>query len=249
MNDLVIAVPTYNTIEYLKVFLDSYNRYATGYKLVVVCDGSIDGTKEFLEKRKDIVSTIFDKNYGKPRTYNTCLRAAAEECGAKYTLILNDDMVLGPNWDFGLSKWKKDLDNGSLVLLNYVEPFAGSSAGYCFKEAGSFPEDFNMNRWEAFEKTLHSELLACSEEIMEMGPGMPYIISARTAEKYPYDNRFSQPCGCQDGDFLLRLYLNGHKIFRIKKNMVFHFGCGSNKKIRDAGLWVSGGQLFKDKWE
>lgn len=247
LNGLVIAVPTYNTLEYLRLFIKSYERFASRYPLVVVSDGATDGTEPFIKEHSFITGVLFEQNLGKPFAYNTCFKAAIELCGAKYVLLLNDDTVLGPNWDYCLEKWVDDLDRGSVIKLNFAEPFIGGSAD-AFFDGGSTPDLFNFESWVSFEKGIHSKFVSGDVRFVSGGPEMLYMVSSDVVKRHHFDTRFYVPSGCQDADLFLRLWLNGHKIFRLKDNVIFHFSSGANRKIRAAGKWVESDSLFVQKW-
>lgn len=91
-----IIIPTYNRKELLKEALDSvFNQNFKGpYEIIVVDDGSIDGTWEYLEeiskKKGNLVITRHEENKGVGKARNTGVRLAK----GNYLFFLDSDDLL-----------------------------------------------------------------------------------------------------------------------------------------------------------
>ena len=64
MTDLSIIIPTYNRLWALPKAVDSCFSEGCKVEIVVVDDGSTDGTWEWLQNRKDVVSIRQDQGFG-----------------------------------------------------------------------------------------------------------------------------------------------------------------------------------------
>lgn len=98
--DLSIIIPVYNEIGTLAKLLKLVSEIPISKELIIVDDGSTDGTTEFLEKyRSDAnipVTTLFhDKNKGKGKAIRTALPFARGE----FTVIQDGDLEYNP-YDF-----------------------------------------------------------------------------------------------------------------------------------------------------
>ena len=91
MTDLSIIIPTYNRLWALPKAVDSGFFEGRKVEVVVVDDGSTDGTREWLEDRKDVVS-IRQDNWGKDWAVAAGVAAAQGE----YIRFLDDDDWLEP---------------------------------------------------------------------------------------------------------------------------------------------------------
>lgn len=94
-----VIIPTYNRQESLKKCLDSiFQIDYSDYEVIVVNDGSTDGTKEFLEKYKQKHSQLkalhLDKNYGPSVARNKGIEIAQGEIIA----FTDDDCIVDKNW-------------------------------------------------------------------------------------------------------------------------------------------------------
>jgi glycosyltransferase involved in cell wall biosynthesis len=90
-----VVIPTYNRKNELSLLLDALDREPfprDQFEVIVVDDGSTDGTKEFLKSYKPLyrITTIFhEKNRGSGASRNDGIRAANKEI----ILFLDDDLI------------------------------------------------------------------------------------------------------------------------------------------------------------
>lgn len=95
MNNVTIIITTWNSLDMLKMCLNFLEKYTPrGYKIVVVNNGSSDGTKKFLENRKDITPIHNSKNLGVVKA----LDQAEKLVSTKYFVSLSDDVLVSKNW-------------------------------------------------------------------------------------------------------------------------------------------------------
>lgn len=87
-----IVVPTFNQIETLADTLESALLQTLKCQVIVVDDGSTDGTGEFLDRYKGI-KVIHQVNKGLPSARNTGIM----NCTSKYILFLDSDDILKEN--------------------------------------------------------------------------------------------------------------------------------------------------------
>lgn len=91
--DFSIIVPVFNRKSYLEAAIHSISRQTyQSYEVIVIDDGSTDGTAEFVESLGDPVSTIRQANLGVSEARNHGARIAQ----GKYLVFLDSDDVLLP---------------------------------------------------------------------------------------------------------------------------------------------------------
>ncbi len=90
------VILSYNTLEYTRQCIESIREHcpAGSYEIVVVDNASSDGSREWLEKQKDLVLVLSDVNLGFPAGCNAGIRAARF---ANDIFLLNNDVVMMPN--------------------------------------------------------------------------------------------------------------------------------------------------------
>jgi len=92
---LTVAIPTYNGRELLEVVLPSLDAQRfRDFDVVVVDDGSTDGTAEWLAAHWPDVEVVVQENQGVTAALNACLRAGAD---TEFVALFNSDVELDPN--------------------------------------------------------------------------------------------------------------------------------------------------------
>jgi GT2 family glycosyltransferase len=92
---LTVAIPTYNGRELLEVVLPSLAAQRFGdFHVVVVDDGSTDGTAEWLAAQWPDVEVVVQENQGVTAALNACLRAGARN---ELVALFNSDVELDPD--------------------------------------------------------------------------------------------------------------------------------------------------------
>ena len=90
-----IVIVTYNQIEFTRQCLDSIRLLTDEpYELIVVDNGSTDGTVEYLQAMPDVRLIENDSNRGFPAAANQGMAVAA----GKQVLLLNNDVVVTTGW-------------------------------------------------------------------------------------------------------------------------------------------------------
>ena len=169
---LSIITLTYNNLDYTKKFVESLYKYTQDFELIIVDNGSTDGTVEYL-KTIDGVKLILNKeNAGYSKGNNQGLELAVGE----YIGFLNNDILLYTNW-FEECKHVFEKENAGFVSplqinklfnnaneTNYIKKFKPSSSyrksfddcefACCITKRsvidkiGNFDENFTPAFWE-----------------------------------------------------------------------------------------------------
>ncbi|PWD99902.1 glycosyltransferase family 2 protein [Marinilabilia rubra] len=96
-NNIAVVILNWNTRDMLKRYLPEVIRHSrfSGASIVVADNGSNDGSCELIEKDFPEVQLIkLDKNYGFAGGYNRAIKRIK----AKYSVLLNSDVIPSPNW-------------------------------------------------------------------------------------------------------------------------------------------------------
>jgi len=89
-----VVIPTYNRLPFLPSALDSVLRQRfTDYEIIVVDDGSEDGTRDYLQRQKDRLRILRQSNRGPGAARNL----GANEARGEYVAFLDSDDVW-PSW-------------------------------------------------------------------------------------------------------------------------------------------------------
>jgi GT2 family glycosyltransferase len=122
--DISIGISCYNNFSSVNRLLKNIKEVTAtnlNYKIIVCDDGSKEiyklGLREIVKKYEGEVALVEHmENYGISAAWNTL----AGYHGSKYTVLLNDDILLVKNWLTAMAYFfQKNRDIGSVGLLNY----------------------------------------------------------------------------------------------------------------------------------
>ena len=95
MREVSIVIPNYNGKHFLKDCLEAvFAQDIKDQEVIVVDNGSTDGSLEYLESYPAVRVIVLDKNYGFCRAVNEGIKAADSE----YVILLNNDTEVDKNF-------------------------------------------------------------------------------------------------------------------------------------------------------
>ncbi len=151
MKVLSIAIPCYNSEDYMEKCIDSLLPGGEDVEILVVDDGSKDMTPEiadaYQKKYPGIVRAIHQENGGHGAAVNAGIRHAA---GLFFKVVDSDDWVDGKSYRAILQKLK-ELAGGSetldMMISNFVYEKQGAKHKKVMRYASVLPQD-RLFRWE-----------------------------------------------------------------------------------------------------
>lgn len=95
IEDVTIIIAAFNALKYTKLCLQSIKEYTPpGYELILVNNGSTDGTKEYFAQVAGARVINNEQNLGFAAGYNRGIEAAK----TNFILMLNNDCIVSHNW-------------------------------------------------------------------------------------------------------------------------------------------------------
>lgn len=136
-----IIIPTLNALDYTKKCLASLRRHTKfPYKLIIVDNGSTDGTREWIEKQKDITLIKTKENLGYAAACNLGMNLSNSE----YLVFSNNDLLFTPGW---LTQFIETTKINSRIGL--VGPITNNAAGSHREMLRSYQNDEEMFKMAA----------------------------------------------------------------------------------------------------
>ena len=99
MYELAIITPVFNNIEDTTVFIKHIAKFTkSDFQLIIIDNGSSDGTTEFLLKFEDDprIKLIFNKTN---RGYGHANNQGIEQANSEFSCFINNDVLLYDGWD------------------------------------------------------------------------------------------------------------------------------------------------------
>ena len=223
-NKVSIIIPCFNAVKYTKQCVKSVLKHsAYNYELILINNGSSDGTKEYFKTLKLINKKTFknifvielDKNIGVAGALNLGI---SKSCG-KYICYLNNDVIVTKNWLEGLVKACEQNPKNAVVgtLFNAFENkrFV-ENAEKDKKEIDRIAETvFLMNKGKVKKaKTIH---------------GLCMLIKKDVFSKVGFFNESFYPCFGEDIEFCKRVKKEGYNLVDALSVFIFHYW---NKSVR-----------------
>lgn len=140
MMNISLGIPTYNTLNYLKLLLDSIKNQTSEeewkhLQILIISDGSVDGTNEYLmelttdpfwaekdefgKNRRNVKVMSFRENTGQCQAVNHLV----EQADYEYIMIMNDDMAVPPNWfSRSIAAYERILEKYTLKTIDFENP-------------------------------------------------------------------------------------------------------------------------------
>jgi GT2 family glycosyltransferase/glycosyltransferase involved in cell wall biosynthesis/polysaccharide pyruvyl transferase WcaK-like protein len=238
-----ILMVTHNSAEYVPLCLNALLRCTSypAYEVIVVDNGSRDGTPELLEgfaSRDPRVRVIRNEyNLGFAGGNNQAAGAA----GGEYLIMLNVDTIPTPGWVERLMRHAAGKPETGLVVpvTNAIGNEAKIRVPYR-----------NAAEMERFAVSLAAERMGQSLELT-VGPLFCAFVPRAVWERVgPLDERFKVGM-FEDDDFSLRVRNAGLRIVAAEDCFVHHFGGGSFSKLAPdqyQEVFATNKRLFEEKW-
>ncbi|BCZ46681.1 hypothetical protein psyc5s11_27480 [Clostridium gelidum] len=240
MSNVSIIILTYNNIDYNMQCIQSIREYTEKgtYEIVVVDNGSTDGTREWLKKQTDLKLVFPDYNTGFPKGCNLGIEAAEKE---NDILLLNNDIVVTPHWLNNLSNCLCSDESIGAVgpTTNYAWNNQSISVPYeSIEDMIKFAETINNsdeNKWEPKVKLIGFCMLIKRQVLNIIGL---------------LDERFS-PGHYEDDDLCMRIIESGYKLFQCNDCFIHHYGSATfkNEPNKFNNFIAINAQKFIEKWK
>lgn len=246
-----VVIPTYNKLSRLKLVLESLkyqNEKEENYEVILVDDGSNDGTKEYIEAEKFPFQLIYCAQ-------NNCGRASARNlgvCNAKYDIIIftDDDLILDANFIHNHIKHHKNKEqivHGRIMSLTFTKFFLDPTKG-TFLKGLQVRESIrkslmsqrilpDMLKKENFDeniarKSKMTSLESVTKLLLEQQPGtMDWISFVGGNISVPknvfkdaqgFDEKFGLKWGCEDIELGYRLFQKGYQFCYADEAVNYH---------------------------
>ena len=212
-----ILVPTYNNLNYLKLFISSIQKNSN-YKHQIILhinDGS-DGTLEYA-KNNIINYTYSESNIGLCSSLNKASRLV----NTNYILYAHDDMFFCKNWDLFLEREVKNIKDNLFYLTGTNVSINNGLINF---DCGSTHENFNEKKFDEFCENDNSSDLQGSH-------WAPHLIHKDLWNKVGGLSEEFNPGDGSDPDLCMKLWKENVRIFKaISRFKVYHFSSITTRK-------------------
>ena len=219
VNNVTLVIPTYNNLQHIKNAYTSIRKYYPTLELVLLDDGSSDGTFEWLElieeTDENVVLYQSEERVGHTILYDIGIDMAKNEIIG----IIHADMIVSENY---LENLLKHLDKGKVVCGTRIEPPLHPPGNE--KIIQNFGMDFDDLNIPAFEEFV---VKAQSEYNNQTSKGMfaPWILYKEDFQSIGGHDPLFAPFPYEDSDIFQRWILAGFELIQSRDSFVYHLTC------------------------
>lgn len=228
MPSICHVIPCMNSVEYTRLLLDSLFKHTPRELLgdiIIVDNGSVDGTSNLIEEY-DIVTVIRNKkNEGFPKAVNQGILLGFDH---EFIAVWNNDMEVSP---YCIESLLANTDGYGMISADFYEPPQMSAEDFR-KDVKSNPEG----------------------KVLDFGKGAPWLFKSEVFKRIGlFDERFF-PTQCEDTDFLLRMSLAKMKHGILSSAWCYHYGSITQKKELEPlyggySYAADNRRKFEEKWQ
>ena len=227
-SDVTLIIPGYNNLRHLKNCYASIKKHAKDTKLVLLDDGSTDGTIDWINALED--SNITSVYRSKDRIGHTILYDKGIDLAeTKLVGILHCDMIIGPNY---IENMVKHLKPNTVVAGTRIEPPLHPPGNE--KIIQNFGLDFDDLDITGFEEFCLKQQEINKDEISK-GMFAPWIIYKEDFLAMGGHDHVFAPFPYEDSDIFERWILSGYKLIQSRDAFVYHLTCRGHRFTEQIG--------------
>ncbi|EZH65020.1 hypothetical protein DH09_15335 [Bacillaceae bacterium JMAK1] len=234
-----IVVLTYNELDKTKQCIDSLYEHTKrdDYELIIVDNGSSDGTKAYIQSLSDVIFIDNETNQGFAKGCNQGLKASS----GTDVLFLNNDTVLTPNWLEPMRKALHESDQVAMVgpMSNYVSGAQLISVDY---EVIEQLDEFSIKHCNQYKGE--------TKRVLRL-VGFCLLVKKHLLDEIGgFDERYTMG-SFEDDDLSTQMFTKGYELKIVQDSFVHHHGHATfqaNQDIDIYDLYIRNKQTFIDKW-
>ena len=223
VNNVTLVIPTYNNLKHIKNAYTSIRKYYPTLELVLLDDGSSDGTFEWLESIKEedenVVLYQSEERVGHTILYDVGIDMAKNEIIG----IIHADMIISENY---LENLLKHLDRGKVVCGTRIEPPLHPPGNEkIVQNFGMDFDDLNIPAFEDFVKNAQLE----NKDVTTKGMFAPWILYKEDFQSIGGHDPLFAPFPYEDSDIFQRWILAGYELIQSRDSFVYHLTCRGHR--------------------
>ena len=223
VNNVTLVIPTYNNLKHIKNAYTSIRKYYPTLELVLLDDGSSDGTYEWLESIEEIDENVIlyqsEERVGHTILYDVGIDMAKNEIIG----IIHADMIVSENY---LENLLKHLDRGKVVCGTRIEPPLHPPGNE--KIVQNFGMDFDDLNIPAFEEFVKKTQLE-NKDVTTKGMFAPWILYKEDFQSIGGHDPLFAPFPYEDSDIFQRWILAGYELIQSRDSFVYHLTCRGHR--------------------
>ena len=226
--NVTLVIPSSNNLRHLKNAYTSIKTHAPNCKIVMLDDGSTDGTYEWLASiTDDNITSVYrsSKRLGHTILYDKGIELAQTEVVG----IMHADMILGPYY---LENLLKHLQRETVVCATRVEPpLHPAGKEKIIRDFGTDFDNLNLDAFEAYVLEAQHDY----KDLTTNGMFAPWIIYKEDFVAMGGHDALFAPFPYEDSDIFQRWILHGYELIQSRDSFVYHLTCRGHRWTSEIG--------------
>lgn len=228
-SNISLVVPAYNNLQHLQNLYQSVRKYYTDVELVLMDDGSSDGTFEWLQEVVNQDDHLLVYKSGNRVGHTILYDKGIELSRGDIVGILHADMIVGPNY---LENLLKHLDKGKVICATRIEPPLHPPGDE--KIIQDFGMDFDTLDIDGFEDfTIQQQ--RTYEDSTTRGMFAPWLLYKEDFQRIGGHDPLFAPFPYEDSDIFQRWLLQGYELIQSRDSFVYHLTCRGHRWTEEIG--------------
>ena len=217
-------IPSYNNLQHLKNVYVSIQKHEPKAEVILLDDGSTDGTWEWIQQQ-NCIKYRSEERVGHTILYDKGIEMATNEIVG----ILHADMIVGPNYSKNLLKHLKPK---TVVCATRIEPPLHPEGKE--KIIMDFGMDFDTLNVPEFEMQCRTFQLEFQDKVTK-GMFAPWIIYKEDFQAIGGHDPLFAPFPYEDSDIFQRWILAGYELVQSRDAFVYHLTCRGHRWNEQVG--------------
>lgn len=218
------VIPSYNNLRHLKNVYTSIKKHAPEAEIVLLDDGSNDGTWEWIQQQ-DCIKYRSEERVGHTILYDKGIELATNDIVG----ILHADMILGPNY---IQNILKHLKPGKVVCATRIEPpLHPEGKEKIIKDFGLDFDTLNIDEFESYCLQAQDEF----KDQTTKGMFAPWVLYKSDFQTIGGHDPLFAPFPYEDSDIFQRWILNGYELIQSRDAFVYHLTCRGHRWTEQIG--------------
>lgn len=225
-----LIIPSYNNLRHLKNVYASIQKHAPEAEVILLDDGSTDGTWEWMQEIETLPNNKTRIIRSEDRVGHTILYDKGIELATNDIVgILHADMIIGPSY---IENLVKHLEPGKVVCATRIEPPLHPPGNE--KIIMDFGQDFDTLDIDAFEQFVVNEQETQLDRVT-YGMFAPWILYKSDFQAIGGHDSLFAPFPYEDSDIFQRWILAGYELIQSRDAFVYHLTCRGHRWTKEVG--------------
>ena len=220
---------THNSLKHTLNFLNSIFDFSKDFELIIVDNGSTDGTTEYLkyiEKEKGVKVIYNSQNTTYAKANNQAIPLATGE----FIVFINNDTIVSQNWLDNMGKHFKYAQIDNIGIIGPVSNMSNGAQMVKIQDPKQWHEK-HCGKWQ------HTGILY----------GWCLMVKKEVIEKIGYFDEALENA-YEDNDFCLRAQLFGYRLVIAYDTYIYHVGQGTFGQNYDIKKYVENGLKNRERY-